>query len=126
MRIREVPVEEQIQWVLIYVQRESIDIWKKNVLEFRELEFSLVGDFLAELRKEFGKEDNKLAKVAELRKIEQELRTMEKFMQEFQKVARESGYKGKHLNKEFKIVLSGKSLWKWNDLLNVLNNNINM
>jgi len=52
-------------------------------LEFRELEFSLVGDFLAELRKEFGKEDNKLAKVAELRKIEQELRTMEKFMQEF-------------------------------------------
>ena len=33
MKMREMTVEEQVQWVLSYVQRESIDIWKKNVME---------------------------------------------------------------------------------------------
>jgi len=46
-------------------------------LEFKELKFSLVEDFLAKLKNEFGRGDNESAKVAELRKIEQELRTME-------------------------------------------------
>ena len=33
MKLRETAVEEQIQWVLSYVQEESADIWKENVLE---------------------------------------------------------------------------------------------
>jgi len=32
-RIREVLVEEQIQWVLSYVQEGAADVWKENVLE---------------------------------------------------------------------------------------------
>ena len=33
MRMREVVMEEQIQWVLSYIQEESVDIWKENILE---------------------------------------------------------------------------------------------
>jgi len=56
MRLREASVEEQIQWILLYVQGGSADIWKENVmeeLETGEIEFELAGEFLAEIRKEF-------------------------------------------------------------------------
>ena len=33
MRIKETIVEEQIQWVLSYVQERSADVWKENILE---------------------------------------------------------------------------------------------
>jgi len=33
IRIRGTPVEEQIQWVLSYMQGELADIWKENILE---------------------------------------------------------------------------------------------
>ena len=46
--MREVAVEEQIQWVLSYVQGGLADIWKENVLENLkegELEYESVGNF---------------------------------------------------------------------------------
>jgi len=33
IKIRRVIVEEQIQWILLYIQRGLADIWKENVLE---------------------------------------------------------------------------------------------
>jgi len=33
MKIREAAVEEQIQWMLSYMQRGSADVWKENTLE---------------------------------------------------------------------------------------------
>ena len=54
MRLRESSVEEQIQWILSYVQGGSADIWKENVmeeLETEEIEFELAGEFLAEIKK---------------------------------------------------------------------------
>ena len=33
MRLRGNTVEEQIQWVLTYVQGGSVDVWKENVME---------------------------------------------------------------------------------------------
>jgi len=39
-------------------------------IEVEELEFSLAGDFLTELKRKFGKRDNKLAKVAKVKKVE--------------------------------------------------------
>jgi len=62
-------------------------------LEIEELEFASAGDFMAELKREFGGGDNELAKVAKLKKLEQERRIMVAFVQEFRRVARESGYK---------------------------------
>ena len=43
-----------------------------------------------------------MVKVAELKKIEQEGRIMEEFVQEFKKAARGSGYEGRPLVEEFK------------------------
>jgi len=105
MRLREVPVEEQIQWILSYVQGGSADIWKENImeeLEIGEIKFELAGKFLAEIKKEFGGGDEKSVKVAKLKKIEQGGRTMEEFVQDFKRIARGSGYKGHPLIEEFK------------------------
>ena len=72
-RMIEVMVEEQVQWVLSFVQGGSADIWKENVLEDLEervLEYESVGEFLAAIKKEFGGEEEELVKVAELKKLE--------------------------------------------------------
>ena len=75
MRIREVIVEEQIQWVLLYIQEELAYVWKENVLEklkSGEVEFESAGEFLLKLKKEFEGGDKDSVKVAELRRIKRE------------------------------------------------------
>ena len=59
-------------------------------------------EFLEEIKKEFGEGNKESVKVAELKKIEQESKMIEEFVQEFKKVVRESGYEGWPLIKEFK------------------------
>ena len=49
-------------------------------LEIGELEYVIVGEFLTDLKKEFDRENNKIIKVAELKKVEQENKTMKKFV----------------------------------------------
>ena len=83
IRIRKAPLEKQTQWVLSYIQGGSTDVWKKNLLEeleAGELEFETVGDFLAEVKKEFEGGEEELVKAAELRKLEQEGKMMEEFV----------------------------------------------
>ena len=87
------------------MQEGSADMWEKNVLEklkVRELEFETIGEFLAEIKKEFGGGEEELVRAAELRKLEQGERTMEEFVQEFKRVARRSRYKRRLLVEEFK------------------------
>ena len=82
-KMRGVLVEEQIQWVLLYVQRGTADVWKENVLEKLEagkLEFETVEKFLAEIKKEFSGGEEELVKAAELRKLEQGGRIIEEFV----------------------------------------------
>ena len=58
---------------MIYVQRESADVWRKNILtnlESEDWEFPLVGDLLVELKREFEKGGNELIEVAELKQVE--------------------------------------------------------
>ena len=76
-------------------------------LEIGEIEFESAGEFLAEIRKEFRGGYEELVKVAELKKIEQEGRTIEEFVQDFKRVARGSGYKGHLLIREFKQGING-------------------
>ena len=86
------------------------DIWKKNILEnleVGEVEYESAGDFLAEIKKEFGEGDEKLMKVAELKKIEQGSRIMKEFVQDFKRIARESGYEECPLIEEFKQGMNG-------------------
>ena len=78
-------------------------MWKENILEdleAGEIEYELAGEFLAELKREFGEEEEESVKVAELRKLEQGGRMMEEFVQEFKRVVRESGYEGPPLVEE--------------------------
>jgi len=105
MRLRGNMVEEQIQWVLTYVQGGSADVWKENVmedLEAGEVEYESVEEFFTILRKEFGGGEEESVKTAELRKMEQGEKTMEEFVQEFKRAARGSGYEGRPLVEEFK------------------------
>ena len=72
IRMREDAVEEQIQWILSYVQRGSVNVWKQNILEDLEsenLEYEIAEEFLADLRKEFRVEDKEAVKVAKLKKF---------------------------------------------------------
>jgi len=87
-RIVGVIVKEQVQWVLSFIQRESVDIWKENVLEDLEeevLEYESVGEFLAAIKKEFEGGEEELVKVAELKKLEQGGRLIKKICTEVQK-----------------------------------------
>ena len=84
MKLRGATVEEQVQWVLSYVQGGPADVWKENVmeeLEAGEVEYELAEDFLTCLKKEFGGGEEESMKVVELRKLEQGGRTMEEFVQ---------------------------------------------
>ena len=105
MRLRGASVEEQVQWVLSYVQGGSADVWKENVmeeLEGGEVEYESVEEFLTSLKKEFGGGEEESVKAAELRRIEQGGKTMEEYVQEFKRTARGSGYEGRPLIEEFK------------------------
>ena len=70
-----------------------MDIWKKNVinnLKSRSLSYIIVGEFLADLKKEFSGRDNETMKIAELKKVEQGNKTVEEFIQELRRAAREN------------------------------------
>jgi len=81
-------------------------------LEVKNLEYKTVEEFLVDLRKEFWGEDNKTIKVAELKRLKQESKTMKEFVQEFRRVVRESEYKGQLLIKKFKRGMNGSILWR--------------
>ncbi len=71
-------------------------------MEAGKVKYELVEEFLTSLRKEFSGGEKELVKVGELRKLEQGVRTMEEFVQEFKRAARRSGYEGRLLVEEFK------------------------
>ena len=59
-------------------------------LEEGLLEYEIVGKFLADIKKEFREGDKETIKVTELKRLEQEGKIIEEFVQEFKRVARES------------------------------------
>lgn len=71
-------------------------------LKSGEVKFELVKEFLMELKKKFRGEYEKSVKVAKLKKIEQEERTMKEFVQKFKNIAKGSRYKGRALVEKFK------------------------
>jgi len=119
IKIRRMTVEEQIQWILSYVQGESADVWKDNVLEDLEvglLEYKTAEEFLVEIRKEFGGGDKESVKVAELRMLEQREKIIEKFVQKFRRAARGSRYERRLLIEEFKREINTTIHWRLMEL----------
>jgi len=49
-------------------------------LEGKLLEYEIVGEFLADIKREFGGGDKEMVKVAELRRLEQGSKMMEEFV----------------------------------------------
>jgi len=85
-------------------------MWKENImeeLEAGEVEYESAEEFLTSLRKKFGGEEEELVKAGELMKLEQGGRTIEEFVQEFKRTARESGYKRRPLVEKFKRGMNG-------------------
>jgi len=76
-------------------------------LEEGSLEYETVGEFLVNIKKEFRKRDKEIIKIAKLKRLEQEEKTMEEFVQEFRRAARESGYERRPLVEEFKRDMNG-------------------
>ena len=96
--------------MLSYIYERSVDVWKENMLEDLErglLEYKTVGEFLVDIRKEFGEEEEESVKVIELKRIDQGGKIMEEFVQEFKRTIRRSGYKGRLLVEEFKREING-------------------
>ena len=105
MKMREGTLEEQVIWVLSYVQGGSADVWKENMieeLEAGEMKYESIEEFFTSIKKEFREGEEEATKVVELRRLEQGGRSMEEFVQIFKRVARGSGYEGRLLIEEFK------------------------
>ena len=54
------------------MQRRLVDIWKENIIKDLKrglLNYKVVENFLADLKKEFGGGDDETMKIAELKKI---------------------------------------------------------
>ena len=85
--------------------QESADIYKENMIEDLEngsLKLPTVGEFLANLKQKFRNGNNELVKITKLKKVEQELKIIEEFVQEFRRVIRGSSFEGRLLIKKFK------------------------
>ena len=61
-----------------------------------------MGEFLANLKQKFRNGNNELVKITKLKKVEQELKIIEEFVQEFRRVIRGSSFEGRLLIKKFK------------------------
>jgi len=98
-------VTTQIAWVLSYVQGGVAEAWKDDLLDElakEESEIETVKALFKKIRDEFGKTSEEERKIEQLRIIEQEGRTCDKYIQEFKKVTRGSSYEGRPLIEEFK------------------------
>ena len=96
-------------------------MWKENImeeLESGEVEYESAEEFLMGLRKEFGGGEEESVKAAKLRKLDQEGRMMEEFVQEFKRAARGSGYERRPLMEEFKRGMNGGNRRKLMELEN--------
>ena len=76
-------------------------------LKIGKMEYETMEEFLISLKKEFGGREEESVKVAELRKLKQEEKTMEELMQEFKRAVRGSRYEGRPLVEEFKREMNG-------------------
>ena len=76
------------------------------------MEYKIAEEFLANLKKEFGKKEEEIVKAVKLRRLEQGRKIIEEFIQEFRKVTRESKYKERLLTEKFKWEINNTIWWR--------------
>ena len=104
-RLGGVEDKEKISWVLSYMQGGVAETWKDNILD--EIgkgtsEVETMEELFEKIREEFGEFDKKSRKADELRLLVQGSRTCDKYVQEFRRATRGSGYERRALIDEFK------------------------
>jgi len=110
MKITEEVAATQVAWVLSYIQGGIAEAWKDNLLNElakRKSKVELAEQLFTKIRNNFGETLEEERKIEQLRTIEQEERTCNKYVQEFKKITRESSYEGRSLIEEFKRGLNG-------------------
>jgi hypothetical protein len=102
----------KFNWVLSFVQGGIADAWKENIMEMQEFMDEGAPTVLEELweslRINFGDADEESTAVGKLRLIEQGSKTCDEHVQEFRRIARDSGYNGRALVEEYKRSLNQK------------------
>jgi len=111
LRIRMIaePKPTKMAWVLSYMQGGIAEAWKDNLLDKltkEKPEVSTMEELFTKIRNKFSKTVEEDRKIKQLRTIEQGRRTCDEYIQEFKKITRESGYKGRSLIEEFKRELN--------------------
>ena len=97
MKIIEKSESTKIAWVLSYVQGRVVEAWKNNLLDELskgESEVETVEELFSKMKNEFGEIAEKERKVEQLRTIEKGGKMCNEYVQEFKKIAKESGYEG--------------------------------
>jgi len=110
MKMTEKVAATQVAWVLSYIQGGIVKAWKDNLLDKLakgKSEVELVEQLFTKIRNDFGEISEEKRKIEQLRIIEQEGRTYDKYVQEFKKVTRGTGYERRPLIEEFKRRLNG-------------------
>jgi len=110
MKITEEATVTQVAWVLSYVQGGIAEAWKDNLLDElakEESEVESAEQLFTKIRNNFGETSEEERKIEQLRTIEQGGRLCDKYVQEFKKVTRRSGYERRPLIEEFKRGLNG-------------------
>ena len=105
MKITEEATVTQVAWVLSYVQGGIAEAWKDNLLDElakEESEVESAEQLFTKIRNNFGETLEEERKIEQLRTIEQGGRLCDKYVQEFKKVTRRSGYERRPLIEEFK------------------------
>jgi len=100
----------KMAWMLSYMQEGVVEAWKNNLLDElskRKSEVETVEELFSKMRNKFGETVEEERKVEQLRTIEQEGKTYDKYVQEFKKITRGNGYEEQPLIEEFKRKLSG-------------------
>ena len=91
--------------VVLCTRRISRYLEEKH-LEIENLEYEITEEFLADLGKEFREGDKKAVKVVKLKRLEQENKMMEKYIQKLRRVAG-SEYEKRLLIEELKQGMNG-------------------
>jgi len=105
MKMTEKVAATQVAWVLSYIQGGIVKVWKDNLLDKLakgESEVESVEQLFTKIKNDFGEISEEKRKIEQLRIIEQEERTYDKYVQEFKKVTRGTGYERRPLIEEFK------------------------
>ena len=79
--------------IVIYTRRVSRYVEEKYLGRFRSKNTGIWNSrgILVDIKKKFRKRNKKTVKVAKLKKLKQEEKTMEEFVQKFKRAVRESG-----------------------------------